>query len=71
MKRAKRQLVLRKGSETFIFRYEIGQEKELLDVLAEKAKDERTNFDWFDAAVLCFNLKQSLISQADELLSLL
>ena len=65
----KRQLVLNKGSEKFIFRYENGREDELLDVLIEQAKDRRTDFDWFDAAVLSFKLTQSLIGQADELLS--
>ena len=64
----KRQLVLNKGSEKFIFRYENGMEDELLDVLIEQAKDKRTDFDWFDAAVLSFKLTQSLIGQADELL---
>jgi len=69
MKRMKRQLILNKGAEKFIFRYENGREDELLDALIEQAKDKRTDFDWFDAAVLSFKLTQSLIGQADELLS--
>jgi len=60
---------LNKGKEKFIFRYENGREDELLDTLIEQAKDKRTDFDWFDAAVLSFKLTQSLIGQADELLS--
>ncbi len=68
MKRAKQQLVLNKGAEKFIFRYESGQEDKLLDALIEQAKDKRTDFDWFDAAVLSFKLTQSLIGQANELL---
>lgn len=68
MKKAKRQLVLNKGSEKFIFRYESGCEDKLLDSLIEQAKDNQTEFDWFDAAVLSFKLTQSLIGQADELL---
>jgi len=64
----KRQLVLNKGIEKFIFRYDKGREDELLDALIEQAKDKRTDFDWFDAAVLSFKLTQSLIGQADELL---
>ena len=63
-----RQLVLNKGAEKFIFRYEDGREDKLLDALIEQAKDKRTDFDWFDAAVLSFKLTQSLIGQADELL---
>jgi hypothetical protein len=69
MKRMKRQLILNKGAEKYIFRYESGREDELLDALIDQAKDKRTDFDWFDAAVLSFKLTQSLIGQADELLS--
>ena len=69
MEKMKRQLVLNKGAEKFIFRYETGQEDKLLDALIEQAKDKRLDFDWFDAAVLSFKLTQSLIGQADELLS--
>jgi len=63
-----RQLVLNKAGEKFIFRYEQGHENELLDALIEQAKDKRTSFDWFDAAVLSFKVTQTLLSQADELL---
>lgn len=68
MKKMKRQLILNKGTEKFIFRYESGCEDKLLDALIEQAKDKRMDFDWFDAAVLSFKLTQSLIGQADELL---
>ncbi len=68
MKKKKRQLVLNKGTEKFIFRYEDGREDELLEVLIEHAKDKRTDFDWFDAAVLSFKLTQTLIGQADKLI---
>ena len=68
MKSTKRQLVLSKGTEKFIFRYDSGCEDELLDALIEQAKDNTTDFDWFDAAVISFKLTQSLIGQADELL---
>jgi len=69
MIKTKRQLVLNKGTEKFIFRYESGHEDKLLDALIDQAKDNRTNFDWFDAAVLSFKLTQSLIGQADKILS--
>ena len=65
----KRQIILNKGAEKFIFRYENGQEDKLLDALIDQAKDKRLDFDWFDAAVLSFKLTQSLIGQADDLLS--
>ena len=65
----KRQLVLNKGAEKYIFRYDNGMEDELLDALIDRARDKHTDFDWFDAAVLSFKLTQSLIGQADELLN--
>jgi hypothetical protein len=65
----RRQLVLNKGSDKYIFRYDDGMEDKLLDAMIEQAKDRRTDFDWFDAAVLSFKLTQSLIGQANELLS--
>lgn len=68
MKRSRRQLVLNKGPEKFMFRYQCGHEDQLLEALIEQVKDERTDFDWFDAAVLSFKLTQSLIGEADELL---
>jgi hypothetical protein len=64
----KQQLVLNKGKEKYVFRYDAGREDELLDALIDQAKDKRTDFDWFDAAVLSFKLTQSLIRQADNLL---
>jgi len=69
MKGSHQQLVLNKGGEKFVFRYERGSEDKLLEAIIKKAKDKKTNFDWFDAAVLSFKLTQSLIGQADELLN--
>ena len=68
MKKTKRQLVLNKGTEKFIFRYDSGCEDKLLETLIEQAKDNRTDFERVDAALLSFKLTQSLIGQADELL---
>ena len=68
MDRVKRQITLEKGPERYIFRYELGCESELLDALIAQAKDERTDFDWFDAAVISFRLTQLLMNQADDLL---
>ena len=61
-------MILRKGKQKFIFRYQSGSEDKLLDVLIDQARSGRTDFDWFDAAVLSFKLTQSLIGQADELI---
>ena len=66
---ANQQLVLNKGSETYVFRYDNGSEDMLLDALVAQANSGSTDFDWFDAAVLSFKLTQSLITEADRLLS--
>lgn len=68
MKNLPRQLVLNKGAERYVFRYDKGSEGQLLDALVEQAGDRRTDFDWFDAAVLSFKLTQSLVGEADKLL---
>jgi hypothetical protein len=68
MKKSMRQLVLNKGKEKYIFRYQNGCEDQLLETLIEQARNERTAFDWFDAAVLSFKLTQSLMSEADRIL---
>ena len=63
-----KQLILNKGAEKYIFRYEEGSEGELLETLVDQATDKRIAFDWFDAAVLSYKLTQSLIGEADKLL---
>ena len=68
MPKMTRQLILNKGAERFIFRYDSGSEDDLLDALIDQVRDSKTNFDWFDAAVLSFKLTQSLMGQADEIL---
>lgn len=65
---SRKQLVLNKGTEKYIFRYDSGCEGQLLDALVFQATDSGTDFDWFDAAVLSFKLTQTLINQADQLL---
>ncbi len=68
MKKTQRQLMLNKGAERFIFRYDQGHEDELLDAIIDQVKDKRTDFDWFDAAVLSFKLTQTLIGRAEQIL---
>jgi len=63
-----KELSLLKGSEKFIFRYETGLEEKVLDAFVDMANDRDNNFDWFDAAVLSFQLSKHLVDQADELL---
>ncbi len=65
-KAKKQQLVLKKGVEKYIFRYDSGSEDKLIDAVIKQAEDGRTSFDWF--AVLSFKLTQSLLKEADEIL---
>ena len=69
MEKTQQQLILNKGDEKFVFRYEQGGEDHLLDALIDQARNKSTSFDWFDAAVLSFKLTQSLIGQAEEIIS--
>lgn len=69
MNAEQKQLTLNKGNEKFIFRYQPGCEDQLLDALMEQADNGRTEFDWFDAAVLSFKLTRSLIVEAEHLLT--
>ena len=68
MENSMKQLVLNKDGQKYIFRYAEGAEGGLLDALVDKAEDNGSDFDWFDAAVISFKLTQSLIGQADDLL---
>ena len=63
-----KELSLLKADETFIFRYEPGYEETVLDSIVEMANDRANNFDWFDAAVLSFQLSKNLVEEADRLL---
>jgi hypothetical protein len=42
----------------------------VLDTFVEMAHDRGQDFDWFDAAVLSFQLSKHLVEEADELLGI-
>lgn len=67
----RREIVLRKGREVYIFRYIPGNEEELLEELmsmAQRGSKVEGGFDWFDAAVISKKLTKSLLKQANEIL---
>ena len=66
----KKELSLLKGDQKFLFRYEPGSEEEVLDAFVQMAHDRNQDFDWFDAAVLSFQLSKHLVEEADELLGI-
>ena len=64
-----RQLSLVKGEERFVFRYQQGQEPRVVDAFAELAADRESSFDWFDAAVLSYQMGRRLETELDQIAS--
>lgn len=62
-----RQLSLVKGEERFVFRYQAGQEAEVIDAFASLASDKASAFDWFDAAVLSYQMGRRLEKELDQI----
>lgn len=62
-----RQLSLVKGEERFVFRYQSGGEAEVIDAFAEMAADPNSRFDWFDAAVLSYQMGRRLETELDQI----
>jgi len=59
-----------KGPHRFVFRYYPGCESELLGALVALANDPDSEFDWFDAAVLSYQLGQHLSRDLDSAVAL-
>ena len=60
------QLSLVKGDERYIFRYRSGAEPEAIDAFAALAADPQSDFDWFDAAVLSYQMGRRLESHLEQ-----
>jgi hypothetical protein len=57
---AVRQLSLVKGKQRYVFRYQTGREADIIAAFASMAADEANDFDWFDAAVLSYQMGRRL-----------
>ena len=55
-----RQLSLVKGSQRYVFRYPAGREADIIQTFADMAADADQEFDWFDAAVLSYQMGRRL-----------
>lgn len=55
-----RQLSLVKGEHRYVFRYKAGREADIISAFAEMASDGQQDFDWFDAAVLSYQMGRRL-----------
>lgn len=62
-----RQLSLVKGEERFVFRYPPGQEATVIDAFASLAAEQTSAFDWFDAAVLSYQMGRRLETELDQI----
>ncbi|MFO0973734.1 MAG: hypothetical protein U1A27_09890 [Phycisphaerae bacterium] len=60
------QLSLVKGSHRYVFRYPAGSEADVIGAFASLASDPASNFDWFDAAVLSYQMGRRLELELDE-----
>jgi hypothetical protein len=56
-------LSLVKGGHHFCFRYETGDEPQVLEAMVEMVNRRELKFDWFDAAVLSHQLGQHLAKE--------
>ena len=64
-----RQLSLVKGEDRFVFRYQAGSEGSVIGAFASLADDSNSAFDWFDAAVLSYQMGRRLEKELDEVAS--
>jgi hypothetical protein len=55
-----RQLSLMKKGHRYVFRYPAGREADVIGSFASMAADEGQAFDWFDAAVLSYQMGRRL-----------
>jgi hypothetical protein len=65
MSPASRCLSMVKGEHRYVFRYVEGCESELLGSFVALANDPESEFDWFDAAVLSYQMGQQLARELD------
>ena len=56
-------LSLTKGKHHFCFRYEKGDETQVLEALVDLVNRKEHSFDWFDAAVMSHQLGQHLAKE--------
>ena len=65
-----RQLSLVKGSHRYVFRYQAGDGGDIIAAFASMAADPEHDFDWFDAAVLSYQMGRRLEMDLEEVAGL-
>ena len=61
-----RQLSLVKGQHRYVFRYQSGREADVIGAFASMASDAKNEFDWFDAAVLSYQMGRRIELELDQ-----
>lgn len=61
-----RQLSLVKGNHRYVFRYRAGDEANIIATFASMAADSEHEFDWFDAAVMSYQMGRRLEMDLEE-----
>ncbi|NLE30611.1 MAG: hypothetical protein GX629_13175 [Phycisphaerae bacterium] len=61
-----RQISLVKGAQRYVFRYSPGNEPEIIETFVDLADDIESEFDWFDAAVLSYQMGKQMTRQVDQ-----
>ena len=64
-----RQLSLVKGGHRYVFRYQAGREADIIASFADMASRTETGFDWFDAAVLSYQMGRRLEMDLEQVAS--
>lgn len=64
-----RQLSLVKGDHRYVFRYPAGREPDIIATFAQMASDAEQDFDWFDAAVLSYQMGRRLEMELEQVTS--
>jgi hypothetical protein len=64
-----RQLSLVKAGHRYVFRYQAGREADIIAAFADMAANTETGFDWFDAAVLSYQMGRRLEMDLEEVAS--
>ncbi|MBU0638889.1 MAG: hypothetical protein KKB50_08495 [Planctomycetes bacterium] len=65
MNAGQRWLSIAKGRHRYVFCYCDGQESDILACLVALADDRSCDFDWFDAAVLSYQMGKQRDSELD------
>ena len=57
---SKKTITIIKGIERYVFRYQEGEEKEIISALTEMVLEKKTKFDWYDAVTVSHTIGQDL-----------